>query len=1038
MSMINNNLLLTASGSTSYQITRSLRFNASDSAYLSRTPSVAGNRKTWTWAGWVKRSALGVQQTLISAGAVDNQDFFISFESDNTLRILEIQDSSFLLAWKTTQVFCDTSAWFHLVIVINTTEATSTNRVKIFVNGSILTSYSSQTTPAQNTDLDFNTAAVHGIGRRVAATTYFNGYLADVHFIDGQALDPSSFTTTDLTTGQLIPKAYSGGSYGTNGFQLKFADNSSNTATTLGKDTSPNGNNWTPNNLSIITGGPTSVASASGALPVYNTTDTYGTTKGTGTRTDSNSSSIVLAIPMDGANNGTTFTDESATIKGSGSAKAITRNGAVTSTTQSKFYGSSGFFDGIDDHLTTPDSNDFALGSGDFTIEFFINPSATASKGLFGIIGSGASTASTAFVAQLTSTNTLFFSAGDGSGETNFTSTAVFTAGTWNHGAIVRNGSTVNFYFNGVLNTSISFTRTISDQSTPFTIGRLGDYVGAGYYNGYIQDFRVYKGVAKYTSNFNPPSSTQTATIAAGNDSLVDTPTSYGTDTGVGGEVRGNYCTLNPLQSASAVTLTNGNLDWVTTNATSFANAVGLIGMASGKWYCEITISQDSSTVGICKSSIVLVSNPANDANAWAYFWNGNKTNNGSDTSYGASYTTGDVIGIAFDADAGSLVFYKNGSGQGTAFTSLTNGPYFIFVGDQSTPGVGGGYCNFGQRPFAYTAPSGFKSLCDTNLPTPVVAKPSTVMNAILDTGANILSAAQAALSGGADLLWIKDRANANNHQLIDTVRGGTATLQSNTTAAETTYSAPSGSSVAWCWDAGTGSPVSNTAGSITSQVRANASAGFSVVTYTGTGANASVGHGLNVAPSLIIIKSRTQAVARNWAVYHASLGATKILELSTTNAAQTVNFWQDTAPTSSVFTLSSQGDVNASTYNYVAYCFSPVVGYSSMSSYVGTGSADGSFVYTGFRPRWILRKRSDSTGNWGIVDTTRLTYNLDDTVLFADLSLAEQTSNPNWGIDVLSNGFKVRSSDPATNASGATYIYAAFAESPFQYARAR
>jgi hypothetical protein len=168
--------------------------------------------------------------------------------------------------------------------------------------------------------LSFSSASVL-LGKGL--TNYCNGYLADVHFIDGQALTPSSFTETNATTGQLVPKAYTG-SYGTNGFRLNFSDNSAATAATLGADSSGNGNNWTPNNLSVSTGGPYPIATSTGALPVYNTTDAYGAVKGTGTRTDSNASSLVLAIPMDGANNGTTFTDESATIKGSGTAKAIT------------------------------------------------------------------------------------------------------------------------------------------------------------------------------------------------------------------------------------------------------------------------------------------------------------------------------------------------------------------------------------------------------------------------------------------------------------------------------------------------------------------------------------------------------------------------------------------------------------------------------------------------------------------------------------------------------------------------------------------
>ncbi|NBW20793.1 MAG: hypothetical protein EBR82_73805, partial [Caulobacteraceae bacterium] len=448
----------------------------------------------------------------------------------------------------TAQVFRDPSAWYHICVAFDSTQATASNRIKIYVNGEQVTAFTTATYPTQNLDGGINNAVAHNIGRNVSqASRFWDGLLADCYLIDGSALTPSSFTETDATTGQLIPKAYSG-SYGTNGFHLEFADNSSNTATTLGKDTSGNGNNWTPVNLSTTTGGPTSVASASGALPIYNTTDTYGTTKGTGTRTDSNSSSIVLAVAMDGANNGTTFTDESATIKGSGSAKTISRFGdAKTSTTQSKFYGSSLYLDGTGDYLQAPAGTDFSYGTGDFTFEAWIYPTTSSTDR---IIYTQTTSGNNFVNLALTTTNTFSVQINASGAGNNVTSTGTVATNAWTHIAATRQSGVVKLFINGVLDGS--GTRNV-DLQISTTIPTIGTFSHASILNfaGYISDFRIYKGVAKYTGNFNPPSSTANATIAAGNDSLVDVPTSSGTDTGVGNEVRGNYCTWNPLDKGS-------------------------------------------------------------------------------------------------------------------------------------------------------------------------------------------------------------------------------------------------------------------------------------------------------------------------------------------------------------------------------------------------------------------------------------------------------------------------------------------------------
>jgi len=775
-------LLRTVAAAAAGGISRSIRLNAPDSAHLSRTPASAGNRKTWTWAGWVKRSGLGAFKSIFGSydGSTGSTYFSLIFTPSDTLRIEDIS----VIFRETTQVFRDASAWYHLVLSVDTTNGTANDRIRLYVNGSQVTAFNTTNNPSSSADLGINGTYQHGIGRPGAQSAYYqDGYLADIYFIDGQALTPSSFTETDATTGQLIPKAYTG-SYGTNGFHLEFADNSAATATTLGKDTSGNGNNWTPNNLSVTAG--------------------------------------------------------------------------------------------------------------------------------------------------------------------------------------------------------------------------------------------------------------------AGNDSLVDVPSSSGTDTGVGGEVRGNYCTLNPLAIATTSrTYSNGNLD-VSISASNL-NVFGSIQIpTSGKWYWEFQITTIGGggfpMGGVAAGFITGVTSAA------VYLANGDKNIDGTASAYGATYGTSDIIGVAVNVDSGTITFYKNGSSQG-AITFAAAGLFPVL---RSNVGTDVFVTNFGQRPFAYTAPSGFKALCTANLPAPLVTKPSTVMDVVLYTGTGSALTPTSTLGFNPDLVWIKSRSAATDHALYDSVRGVEKRLESNNTDAEVTsdggvtafntagfsvgtlaqVNTSSATYAGWCWDAGS-STVTNTQGSISSQVRANASAGFSIVTYTGTGSAATVGHGLGVAPSLIIAKQRNGT--GGWLVYHKALGATQFLTLSTTNAAASLSvIWNNTEPTSSVFSIGSGIDPGQ---QQVSYCFAPVAGYSSFGSYTGNGSSDGPFVFTGMRPRWLLVKRTSSTGNWNLFDTSRSDSNLVNKYLLPNDSGAEFTFS--FG-DILSNGFKLRDTSADWNASGATYVYAAFAEAPLNYARAR
>jgi hypothetical protein len=935
MSILNHSLLLgaPAGAAAGYQISRSLRFSSSDSAFCSRTPASAGNRKTWTWAGWVKRSGFGAVSAMFGtpSGSVEAFDF----NGSDSLRFYTGGGGTSNLS--TTAVFRDPSAWYHIVLAVDTTQATAANRARIYVNGSEVTSFSG-TYPTQNYDCFLNAGNALYIGDRGAGSQAFNGYLADIHFIDGQALDPTSFTETDAN-GVLQPKAYTG-TYGTNGFHLDFSDNS--TAAALGTDTSGNGNTWTVNNMSI--GGMTYSSATNGNTPVYDiqigpTNDLSGTYIWSNAF-DANGSTIGLIGPI-------TFINTKPTWSTSAGVEVMAAGNGITATVNG--------------------GTQVACTNGGWT---------TISTGSSGTLNS----------------IWVYSSAGES-------------------------------YFYGVRvdGVEIAVRRQIDDNKN--------------------------------------------------NDSLVDSPTNYGTDTGAGGEVRGNYCTANPLKTNSGVGFANGNLD-LNATAAGWFSCYSTFGITTGKWYWEAEMTTNTSAalnaiaLGICPDDTnILASYVGSTSDSYGVVSNGNKWNSASQVSYGSSFSAGDIVMVAFDDDNGKIWFGKNGTwfasgnpaaGTNAAYTSISATRTWIPVFSFDR---GRFYCNFGQRPFAYTAPSGFKALCTTNLPTPtgVVAQPSTAMDVKLYTG-NGSTNSITGLGFSPDLVWIKARSIGYWHRLIDSVRGAQKFLYSNVTDAEGTSTAndiftsfdstgftlggadPSADGlnqntlpyVAWCFDAGS-STVTNTQGSITSSVRANASAGFSVVTWSKSPAGAhTVGHGIG-APQLVIVKSRS--LASEWAVYHSALGATKFLKLNTTDAAGTVSaYWNDTAPTSTTISLGSWSNLAG---DNVAYCFAPVAGYSAMGSYVGNGSAsDGPFVYTGFRPRWVMLKNANQVTNWYLLDSARNTYNVVNSLLRPNLSNAELSSVV--PIDFLSNGFKIRDSDAGSNANGEVIIYAAFSEACFQFARAR
>ena len=559
-------------------------------------------------------------------------------------------------------------------------------------------------------------------------------------------------------------------------------------------------------------------------------------------------------------------------------------------------------------------------------------------------------------------------------------------------------------------------------------------------------------------------------------DVLFDVPTN-GTqsDTGAGGEVSGNYATFNPLATHSSVTLSNGNLETTTTLTNDSYHAYGTIGLKTGKWYCEFTVGATSQSGGngypmyglVLSSTTVLKGGsylPGGSSSGGVGIDNdGDKRIGGSTSTYGASYAAGDVISMAYDADNGAVYFAKNGTWMNSATKSeieagTTTNAAYTYTGGTIEHVIAvaefnnsSSVLNAGQRSFSYSAPSGFKAICTTNLLTPTIADGSTAFDAKLWTG-NTSTQTISGFSFSPDLAWIKSRSNAVSNRLIDTVRGAPYELQSDTTAIEVNrttgltaftsdgfelgadggYNYSPRTYVGWAWDAGS-STVSNTDGDITSSCRTSTSSGFSIVSWTGNGSsNQTVGHNLGVVPELIIAKNRD--TTNSWAVWTTGFNANEYLLLNSDGAKATFSGQWGSTPTSSVFGV-NDSSVNGSGNSIIAYCFSSVSSYSQIGTYTGNGiNNNGPFVHLNFKPAWVMIKNIDrSTTRWMIYDSVRETTNEITNRLRADRAGAEYSDAYNR-IDFLSNGFKIRgTAGTDTNTNGDTLLYLAFAENPFQ-----
>ena len=1141
-----------------FPIEQSLRFNDNDSAYLSWTPSSTGNRKTWTWSAWVKRSNIGTRQTLFSTGLSGTAYHYWYFETDDTLRYAVHTGGSRY----TSAVFRDTSAWMNIIIVHDTTDSTASDRIKIYVNGDRVTSFTQAIDPALNSDGVINsTTYPYNVGRSAFHNSnYYDGYMADINFIDGQALEPTSFG--EFKSGIWTPVDTSGLTFGTNGFRLQFGDTTEasgfNTVTYTG-----NGG------AQSISG--TGFSSAPDLVWIKNRSSAtehvlHDSVRGAANLLQSNSTAAELNRPTyltsfdsDGFSFGDNVSNYNTSGSnyvawtwdaGSGSAASNT-DGSITSTVKANTdYGFS-----IVSYTGT--GANATVGHGLTSAPDMIIAKRRNTTGSWGVYHSGMTSATyqmwlnltngeTSRPAQWNSTapTSSVFSVGtdtdvnaNGSDyiaycfaeKTGYSSIGSYT-GTGAAGNSINLGFKPAFLliketgnanswelFDNTRNTSSPFDKRLfpnSNQAEATTTSLSYSDTGFETLNGNT-------GINRSGGTYIYMAFADTRNAAFWKDTSGEgndwQPNNLVFSDVVPDSTTNNFANLmiHNYPAGNSNAFSQGNLRFTPGSGDSARNtnrmAISNMLVSSGKWYAEAYIVDNGSAQFIGVGPKQTVSPTANNTRyAYIYSADGNSyVRTGASESistYASSYTVGDVIGIYVDMDAATPVVYfskngqwSNGSGswnQSSPSGGITLGDTFFtesadfsgtftfqaarasgavspttiwnFGQDDTFAGAitaGGNTDANGYGSFKYAPPTNALALCSANLPSGAIdtlndETPEDYFNTVIYTGDNTSSQSVTGVGFQPSLVWAKSRPANSGQNFVDAVRGATKNLQSNTTNAEATVNTvtsfdsdgftvgdgngydinKSGESiVAWNWKAG-GSGVSNTDGSITSTVSVGATSQqnwFSIATYTGTGSLGTVGHGLGVAPDMVIIKNRSGSPVPNWVIGNSASGWTGQLYFDTGAFSTNSGSFNNTAPTDSVVTINTDSTVNYNTGTYVMYSFANAEGLCKVGSYVGNGSTDGTFVYTGFRPAFVMVKSYTAGEHWNIPVFTSSTNGTMNT-LSPNLSNAERTMDQNPAVDFVSNGFKIKTSDANYNSNGGGYIFLAIAEQPFKYANAR
>ena len=919
---------------TAQVIDGSLKFDGSNQ-YLSRSFG-SGNRKKWTWACWTKRSKQFIVSNygLFSYYPGSGNGGFLRFSDDDGGDTFRFLDTSNSLSIVSKEKFRDTG-WYHIVIAVDTSQATDSDRVKRYVNGVRQLVNASNTWPDLNDDLDINQSGNHFIGR-VQASAYGHVSLSNNYFIDGQQLGPGYFGFIDPLTNTWRPRKFRA------------------VGTTINDGT--------------VWSGLASVSSGSfqGSYPATNGFN--GTlTSSDRANGDTNGSSIDLD-----------FSGKNIIVK-----------------------------------------NDIAIWSGKSSMRYSINGGeyvsySDATEKWKTILFSG----------RLLS---LKIKHGSDSEQPGFSGLAV-------DGVTMLDSTTTNLDFG-----TNGFYLPMDNQDD-FEIDKSGK--GNNWTKNSFSGTSINPDVIK-----DSPS----GAVSGGRAQTGITTTS---------SASANYCTLNPNDRDSGITLSNGNLD--ATTSSTWRNVRATMSVTSGKYYFELFNPSGDFYTGI--ADYTLVSNTGSPSSESIVSINHNGYISQKNTTYN-SYGSSDVVGVTLDADIKKVTFYKNGSvnDANSNYTYSTSNPVYPFVALNSSNAD----MNFGQKPFKYAPPQGFLPLNSASVtPETVIPRPNQYVGVTTFTGNGGTQSINIGLK--PDLIWIKNRDSGSyGNRLVDSVRGASKFLMSHNNGAESTaadgvtsfnidgfslggnddYNLNNNAHVAWTWKAGGNKNTFNVddvgyasaaAAGITDGTIAltgcsvGTRQGFSILKYTGSGSNGTLAHGLSQAPDFFFGRDlEDTGGSRDWIIYHKDVGNTARLKFTDANISTSSVFFQDTSPTNSLITIGTSNDIN-STNDYILYCFHNVPGLQKFGRYKGTNDSDakdGPFIELGFRPTLVAIKRL-GTGNWIVYDNKRDVINPLDGRLYWNTASAN-VDNSGYNIDFYSNGFKITGGTNDNYNAASDYVYAAWAEAP-------
>tara|TARA_R100001443_G_C3359382_1_gene178715 strand:- start:38 stop:3124 length:3087 start_codon:yes stop_codon:yes gene_type:complete len=1028
MSRTAHKLMASSGGVDAYEIDQSLMFNAADTAYLKRTPSSAGNRRTFTLSTWLKTTDGFASSPIFccSTGTNDASTTYIAFY------LGKMYYYGYNTIYRTTnRVFRDVGAWYHFVWAIDSTQSTADNRIRLYVNGVEETSFATKNNPSQNYDFIINSTNEHQLGdegNQTGGFSPFDGYMAEVNFIDGAQLTPSSFGKTDPISGQWVPKEITGLTYGTNGFYLPFKNSSKSSAYFNGTNSALT----TADHTDFTLGTNNFTVECWLNLDETANTDRYftGITNSTGADANSvfymnvvGSTKKISCYFYDSSSNYYSVNGNIVITPGKWHHFAFVRNGNVFTV----------YIDGVSnatrtENITMKDgTNNLSVGRAGETTAAWHN----AWKGWisdFRLVN-GTAVYTSAFTPPTTSL-------------TAITNTKLLCC---NHATVTTESSGTSKTL-----TITTANSVYSDLISPFAFNYFSDQ------SGQENDF--------------------TETNLLTSDVMLDSPTN-------------NFAVHNSTGSSTATSFTVGNL-WGKATSNNFSKIISTIAPTSGKWYCEYYVKgtqHNGSMIGAssrAEGAVVDSSNQngssLNDETSWnlqhntASYQRITRSSNSEAESLG-NVSVGDILSIAIDADNSKVYFRKNntivGSSSGHTINTLQGGDryFFAFYPRAQSGYTGHGIANYGQNSsfnglkiaqgntdgngigdFYYSPPSGFLALCSKNLSNPTIKNGTDHFKALLYAG----NATEKTVSGvgfAPDYLWIKNRTYNYHYANVDRVRGANKLLSTSQTAGEYTtteqvkaftsdgftvgdnsdanhyVNVNNSNYIAWLWKAN-GSGSSNSDGAQTTTVSANTTAGFSIMACTGTGSSTTYGHGLGTTPKVVILKSRSGT--DNWYFFSTAADGTTDYYYINTTAAKTDS--STVAGASTITTSFGNGTT------FIGYCFAEIEGYSKFATYLGNGAADGPFINTGFKPAYILIKSHTDADNWHICDVARSPGNPHNDVLRANLHNEESADHASFDVDSYSNGFKIRSTNSELNTSAKRYIYMAFAKSPVKYATAR